>query len=257
MAVLLLLAAVFNINGLALNFTNPLENKSNQTLVIFDGRQIEDESEEEASAAEKELVWQEFKKSESAIKEKFGDQYCSDEVTEPVEIYATAEGSFTKPGAAQKIFLYFTCDIARGFGIGGIMIAEENLIVAHYVEQVSWGETIRALPDINQDGLNEILLSSGGSGQGYTTMFVDILDFPDGKLNYWGQTETLSSNGGAEEDEAKILATAYKISVEPGNEPAFYRETYEQKGNDDEWKLIKKTEKFTLELVETDWKEIS
>lgn len=232
------------------------ETKANETVVIFDGRKSEDKSDKEASSSEKDFVWKEFKKSESLIKEKLGDQYCNDPVTEQVEIYGVAEGAFTKPNSTQKAYLYYSCELGRGFGLGGIVIAEDNKLVAHYAGQVSWSEVIHSLSDINKNGLNEILLSGGGSGQGYTTTTINILEFKQNNLDNWGQTETYSDNLGAVEKDSDGLATAFKILVQPSTTPTFSRDVFEKKGNAKDWKSTKTDEKFNLDKIDVDWKKI-
>lgn len=233
------------------------EAKTEETIVVYDGRKLEDKSDKTASAADKDFVWKEFQKVEAKAKQQMGDQYCSDPVKNLEDIYGVAEGSYTKPNSSQKAYLYYVCELGRGFGVGGIMIVEDQKVVSNYLDKVSWSETIHSLPDINKNGLNEILLAGGGSGQGYTTMSIDILEFASGKLNQLGQTETYSSNGGAVEKESEILSTAYKISVQPAKEPIFTREVFEQKGNSKNWTTSKKAEKFNLDKTDVKWKEIS
>ncbi len=233
------------------------EAKTEETIVVYDGRKLEDESDKTASKEEKEFVWNEFKKSEAVAKQKMGDQYCSDPVTELGDVYGFAEGAFTKPNSSQKAYLYYVCELGRGFGVGGIMIVENQKVVTNYVDKVSWNESIHTLPDINKNGLNEILLAAGGSGQGYTSMSIEILEMDSGKLNYWGLTETYSDNLGAVEKDSDGLATAFKIFVQPSSNPVFTKEVFEKKGNAKEWKSIKKSEKLTLDKGDVKWKQLS
>ena len=226
------------------NQTSP-ETKQPVRIEVYDGR-VAEEKEPQPTAAEEKLLGGEFARDEASILQKVKTS-CDDDAPENISIVGNAEGSFTKPDAAQKAFLYERCRSGRSFGIGGIMIVEDEKVVAHYV----YGEnglylSISSLPDINQNGLSEIIFEGGGTGQGYTVGAIDIFEFKAGNLAFLGDAETYSDNGGAVENEQKALATAYKISVEPSANPIFWRETYEKKGTAENWSLDKRAEKFTL-----------
>lgn len=236
----------------------PVENKSNtqqtatdtkdEALTVIDGR--EDREEKTATEAEKQLVNKEFKLKEAAIM-KSSQFECDEGTEEGVEIIGTAEGSFTKPNSSQKVFLYERCRAGRAFGIGGILVVEDGKSVAHY----TYGENgldsgIFSLPDVNKDGLSEVVLVGVGSGQGYLNAAISLFEFKNGNFNYLGNAAVFDDNSGAVEDESKIITTAYKISVQSASSPIFFRETYEKKGKAEKWSLMKKSEKFSLDKSE-------
>lgn len=226
------------------------ETKPNGAIVqVYDGRKEDSESNgKQATAAEKSMVAAEVKKHETAIKGKVKFE-CNEEGSGDdgaPEIIATASGSFTKAGAQQKMFLYELCRAGRSFGIGGLIVTEGDKAVAHY----AYGEDgmeidAAALSDINKNGVSEILLYGGSTGQGYTDMGISIREIKEGNFDYIGSASVYSDNSGAVEDEAKIKTTAVNISVEPGTTPVFYRENFERKGG--KWNAVGKQEKFTLE----------
>lgn len=229
----------------------PSENEASDTqqtglVEVYDGRNADTGSPKAPSAADTKLVTDEFKRSEAVIKQKLGDKYCFEPADAEVNVYNSVEGAFTKPNSKQKAFLYAVCELGRGFGVGGILIVENDTVAAHYVGQISWGSVLSTLPDINKNEVSEIVISGGGSGQGYTSNSIELLDFKAGNLNVLGETETYSDNSGAVENDSKARTTAYKISVQPANNPVFFRETYDKKGNAKNFSLTKKSEKFSL-----------
>lgn len=212
---------------------------------VFDGRNEPKENEE--TPAEKLLINKEFKLKKSVIMQKINLQ-CDEGTEEGVSIVGSAEGSFTKPESRQKVFLYEHCRSGRAFGIGGIMVIENGKVVAHY----SYGENgldsgIFALPDVNKNGLSEIVLIAYGSGQGYTNAVINLFEFKAGNFDFLGGTQVYDDNSGAVENELKAETTAYRISVQPSGNPAFFRDKYQKKGAAKNWSLIKKSEKFALD----------
>ncbi|HRH46629.1 MAG TPA: hypothetical protein PKY82_33605, partial [Pyrinomonadaceae bacterium] len=163
----------------------------------------------------------------------------------------------------QKAYLYTLCSSGSShFGVGGIVIFENQKTVSHYV----YGENgldqgMIALSDINKDGMDELVLLDFQVHQGYGDGAISIVSFPNRKFNFIGTTTTFSDNGGAVEDEKNTKADAFDIFVQPGTTPVFYRDIYEKKGKSKNWSLVKSREKFTLDKLEAEflqnYKEIS
>lgn len=219
--------------------------ETEQLVTIFDGR-VNERQTTEATNAEKQLVEKEFKRNETVIKQKINTD-CDEDTPEGVSIVEIAEGSFTHPNAAQKIFLYERCRSGRAFGIGGIVVVENETVSAHYIYGENGLESgILSLPDINKNGLSEIILIGGGTNQGYTNGAIDLFEFKQGNLNFLGRTETYSDNSGAAENESKVETTAYKILARLSANPVFFRETYQTKGKIKKWSLAKKAQKLLL-----------
>ena len=163
-------------------------------------------------------------------------------------VLGTATGSFTKTKTSQKAYLYERCRSGRSFGIGGIVIAEGNKVLSHYI----FGENglysgISSADDINRNGLSEIVLNSTGTGQGYTDSAIHLIEIKSGAISFLGSASTFASNSGAVEDESKALTSAYKITVQPGTVPVYFFDTFEKKGAAKDWTATKTNEKFFLE----------
>lgn len=228
----------------------PAPTPQEELVNIIDGR--EERVEKEGTEAETQLVNKEFQRNKEAIYNSNSINCIDSSENEDVVVIGTAEGSFTKPDSSQKVFLYERCRAGRSFGIGGILITEDGKAVSHY----SYGENgldvgVFSLPDVNKNGLSEIVIVAGGSGQGYLNSAIYLWEMKDGKMNYLGNTAIYDDNSGAMEDEKKVETNAYKISVQPGANPIFYREHYQQKGGAKKWSLLKKAEKFSLDKGDT------
>lgn len=223
---------------------NEPQTKQENLVEVYDGRKLESKP-KAGTEAEKQLAEKEYKLHETAILQKVG--FNCEEGDEDVSITETAAGSFTRPNSSQKVLLYERCRAGRAYGVGGILIVENGKSVAHY----AYGENglfagLSSLPDVNKNGLSEIVLLSIGAGQGYANSAIDVFEFKTDDLDFLGRTETYSSNSGAVTDTTKVKTEAVKVSAQPAANPVFFRETYEQKGSSQKWSPVKKAEKFSL-----------
>lgn len=249
---------VFRILGLALVFGASVFGicgQSGKTIPIFDGRDAIESV--PPTPAESEIVKKEVRKNESAVRAAIGTT-CDEDELSSLDITGIASGSFTKPNARQKAYLYELCRSGRAFGIGGIVVVENSQVVAHYV----YGENgldsdIAALPDINQNGFSEIMMIGGGSGQGYSMGAVEIIELAPGGVNTLGIADTYEDDFGTAAS-GKKSARAFSVSVLPGKSPVFFREGYARSSEQGKWILTVKSQKFRLRLdYEPKWHKIS
>ncbi len=131
------------------------------------------------------------------------------------------------------------------------MIVENGKVVTHYV----YGENglakgILSLPDVNKNGLFEIILVHGDINQGYGQTTIEIIETTGQNTTFLGRTKAHTDNSGASEKVEKMESTEYKISVQSSTNPVFFRETYQQKGETGKLQLTKKAENFSLETKE-------
>ena len=238
--------------------TKTAENKfktdaEEKLIELFDGRKETENT--DFAKSETELVQAEFDRKKELIKEKFGDRYCEESEVGNIGINGIVKGSFTKPRSDQKAVFYDVCRSGSShFGVGGIIVFENDKTVSHYV----YGEnglqnSILSAPDVNKNGLNELILVDFQTHQGYSGGTIILVEFANESLKFLGNAVTYSSNSGAVENEKNVESTAYKISVQPSAKPTFFRETYQAKGNNENWKLAKKSEKFTLDKTDSDF----
>jgi hypothetical protein len=152
------------------------------------------------------------------------------------------EGSFTKAALRQKAILYRYCMTGHNFGLNGIAVLEHNGVVAHVLYEGAWDTAIGALPDLNHNGLSEILIASGGISTAVAWGVVSLIELQEKGVSKLGQAETELDD--CQLDEMREVKTgqslAYKILVKPGTKFEYYRETFRKGCNDakGKWKRI-------------------
>lgn len=213
--------------------------QTNNLTAVYDGRTGLKLA--RISAENQKLIETEVRKKEKFLKEKI-NVVCDEE---EFSVFDAAAGAFTRAGSSQKAFMYELCRSGRSFGIGGIVIVEDGKIVSHY----AYGENglyigLIAVPDINQNGIQEILLIGSGSGQGYTSSAIETYEILNGKLNFLGRASVYDDNYGT--GKRVLEATAYKIFAQKATAPIFTREAYIQKGENAKWVLTRKAQRFSL-----------
>lgn len=147
-------------------------------------------------------------------------KWTSDVCDEEFEVKGAAKGAFTKSAANQTLIIYQFCETGNGLANNGLVLIENGKIISSYISEVGWVLDLKALPDINQNGLDEFaVFYSGGMHQGESGTGVDIMEFSGARLKGlgWFQAESESERSGD---------FAYKVTVTPGKVPVFYREKY-------------------------------
>ena len=159
---------------------------------------------------------------------KLADEGCE----ESLEFPATARGSFTRKGVVQTAVFYQFCQTGNGFGKGGVAVFEGDKLAASFVSQESgWTVGIKALPDINMNGTDEIALYvSGGMHQGSGGTGVEIVEVSGRTLKSigWFQAESFS-------DDSPVIG--YKVSAKRAATPGFIREKYVEY-TDGKWRRV-------------------
>ena len=140
-----------------------------------------------------------------------------------------AAGSFTKPKSDQRAILYTYCTFGHNMALNGIAVIENGRVVTHIVYEGGNDRAIGALPDINDNGLSEILIATGGTNQGITWGTISIIEIAGSEIVQFGQTGTLADDSGIHEKTGKIKAN--RISVKAGKTPVFYREIFVDNGS--------------------------
>lgn len=156
-------------------------------------------------------------------------------------ILSSAVGS-TKPKVEQTAYLYilYFCHEDKKpqeeffDSIGGIVIVENSQIVANFVYAGSELSQIKALPDINQNGLSEFILAHG---------YNDI-EIVENKVDFFGNIKEVHRRAPGMH-EFPSWDYYKKIYVLSGKNPEFFQESYSRKDSD-KWKLSKPLEKISL-----------
>ena len=103
-----------------------------------------------------------------------------------------SSGSFTRANAAQRAILYMYCEVGHNMDLDGIAIIENGRIVSHIVFEGASNTAIGALPDINGNGLAEIVIATGGTNQGQSWAVISITEISGKETTDFGQAATYS-----------------------------------------------------------------
>lgn len=152
------------------------------------------------------------------VRKKLADEAC-EESFEPAGV---VQGSFSKPNSDQRLVFYQFCQTGNGLGQVGLILIEGGKVLGNYIADVGWSVGVKALPDINQNGLDEVALYySGGMHQGAGGTGVDIVEFTGAGVNGigWFQAESFGET---------TPVVGYRVTGRPGKAPAYFREKYVQ-----------------------------
>jgi hypothetical protein len=169
------------------------------------------------------------------IRKVWAEDVCSD----GFQITGTANGAFTRRGAVQTIVFFEYCQTGNGFGNNGAAIIENRRIVSAYSSEGGWPVEVKAAPDINKNGLDEVLFYySGGMHQGVGGTGAEIVEFGAGKSICMGWF--LADRFGEESGDF-----GWKVTVKPAKRPVFYRRKYLDSNG--KWQPKGKIAAFSLE----------
>ena len=184
---------------------------SQGTVVVHDP--TKEAVEVKLSAADQAL----FDSALSAVKKAISSETCN---ADSIEVAGFADGAFSKAGAKQRLIFYQYCQTGNGFGWVGLVLIEGGNVVGNYISEAGWTVGVNAVPDINQNGLDEFALAySGGMHQGQGGVGVDLLEFAGGIPKGIGWYK-------AEEFADTEAVAAWKLTAKPGAVPVFYKQKY-------------------------------
>jgi len=152
-------------------------------------------------------------------------------------------GSFTRAGSKQTAVFYQFCETGNGLGWVGLAIIEKGKLVASFVQDSGWAFSIGRVPDVNRNGVDEVVLEfGGGMHQGEGGTGVSIYEFKDNKPVELGWYQS-----------AKITdteaTTAWVLTAKPGKTPVFYLQKYLSKGND-KWRRTGANKVYRLKKLD-------
>ena len=146
-------------------------------------------------------------------------QAQSPEYLEETMVVAVADGAFTEPGTAQQAVLYAMSFEPRCCPSMGIAVIQDDQVVRNVVFANPAGE-LRAIPDLDGDGRNELVTTgSFGMGGQNTTSFT-LLSFGDAGLVERSGPSILDESCGAMQEGG----SAARVTAAPG--PVFTIERF-------------------------------
>lgn len=154
-------------------------------------------------------------------------------------------GSFTGPGKTETLYVIFVGECfashADNFGTRRVAIFSGQQLVADV--DVDFKQTIERKTDLNSDGIDELLMTSGYTNQGTTTEMAALFSFQNGRmkvLNDFGviSEDSCASGFPSSETRASVL---YISDVFPGRMPKLAQENYSSScRRAKRWKLVSK-----------------
>ena len=169
---------------------------------------------------------------------------------EEFKILDVADGSFTAPNLeGQRAVLY------RYSYTNGVVILSDGSIVAHYSGgpgDFAFYTAIKSLPDVNQNGLSEIVLFRNVEDNEDIISY--LFEAKGDKIKFLGEAGFFAAGylAGDDVDVEKVKQNAYVVTVQPSKNPVWLQDVYERTGSKGAWKLTKKAEKFSWDISPLD-----
>ncbi|HET6979430.1 MAG TPA: hypothetical protein VFI24_24065 [Pyrinomonadaceae bacterium] len=160
-----------------------------------------------------------------------------------------ATGSFTAAGQTQTLYVISVSECnashADNFGTKRVGIFSGGQLVADV--DADYASSIVRKTDLNSDGIDELLMTTGDMAQGTLTEMATLVSFPNGRrrvLQDFGsvvEDSCASEMSGATSD-ASVL---YISDVIPGNMPKITQENYSSgcRGKTRRWRLVSRGKK--------------
>lgn len=154
-----------------------------------------------------------------------------------------ATGSFTAAGQTQTLYVIAVneCNAshADNFGTKRVAIFSGQQLIADL--DVDFKSRIVRKTDLNNDGINELLMASGYMGQGTFTEMAALLSFQNGRLNViheFGSVveDSCASGFPGSSSQASVLYISDSV---PGNMPKLTMDNYEAScRNNKRWRFV-------------------
>jgi hypothetical protein len=158
-------------------------------------------------------------------------------------ITAMATGSFTAPGQSQTLYVIAVSECnashADNFGTKRVAIFSGQQLVANL--DVDFKQNIERKTDLNGDGIDELLMTSGDMHQGVVEEMGALLTFQNGRLQVVHDFGLIIEDSCASlrPGSASKASVLYISDVVPGNMPKLTMENYQTGcGKTKRWRLI-------------------
>lgn len=204
-----------------------------KSVALFDGRLLDGKiSLPGPSLADTPTIEEEVKRrAQEPYLKTFVGSVNIEQGSQDFEVKAGLPGSFTRPGAAQRAFLY------RLGLASGLVIVDKGAVVGHYSGLA--GDyahyTYASVVDVNTDGLSDFILSRNVEDSEAIEAYVFEMT-PQGP-RFSGATPVFRST-----DQG---ADAYLATVRPGSPPQYQRDCYHRTG-EGPWLAQSSAQRFTL-----------
>ena len=155
-----------------------------------------------------------------------------------LNVVGAIDGSFTKTGTKQRAIVYELCQTGNGFANNGLAVIENGAVVAHFAEEGGWDLEVSRSPDLNKNGLDEIVIETGGGmHQGYTGTSVTVLEVTPSAITVFG-TFLAYTNECENHASNKYCDRTYKLTATAGAKPTFLSQKFTNRGTDEKPRWI-------------------
>jgi len=141
------------------------------------------------------------------------DELCSNSRYKP-RIESYAQGSFTSPNTREELYLIYIGDSCGSRAIGTIRIVIARGTQVTTYGEVSANHSLKKITDINNDGINEILLEGSWLGQGAYFMWNRFLEIRPRGILTLAQFNTYANNRGDLGTTDSVTNIRYKVFTE-------------------------------------------
>ncbi|HEU4766656.1 MAG TPA: hypothetical protein VFS77_04755 [Pyrinomonadaceae bacterium] len=146
------------------------------------------------------------------------------------EIFDSAKGSFTAAGQSQTLYVISVSECnashADNFGTKRVAIFAGQQLIAEF--DVNFYQSIIRKTDLDGDGIDELLMTHGYTGQGTVTESAALLSFQNGRLRVIEDFGVVSENSCASgfPGSAASASVLYIADAVPAQMPTFPRDNY-------------------------------
>jgi hypothetical protein len=123
-------------------------------------------------------------------------------------------------------------------------LVESGQVVAHVVFDTGGFYAIGAVPDLDGDGLSDLILAGGGTGQEYAVGAAFLIGWSSNGPKKLGKLEAYDDDCGAEGTKGPV---AHRILARPGAKPSFVRQKFTSPCEGNKWQKSGGEEPFEPE----------
>jgi hypothetical protein len=237
---------------------NPALQKDRQ--VLFDFRVDHDTAPHKIAPATERMVLSKVFRKYHTDSNRCNSQFDASEGSDPLaaarkagqivpSIVDIETGSFTAPGQNQTAYVISVSECnashADNFGTKRVAIFSGQQLVADV--DADFASTILKKTDLNSDGINELLMTTGDMAQGTLTEMGTLVSFQNGRRRVLQDFGTVVEDSCASgfPGSASDAAVIYISDVVPGNMPKITQENYSSscRGKARHWRLVSKGKK--------------
>ena len=237
---------------------NPAIQKDRQ--VLFDFRVDHDTAPHKIAPATERMVLSKVFRKYHTDSNRCNSQFDASEGSDPLaaarkagqivpSIVDIETGSFTAPGQNQTAYVISVSECnashADNFGTKRVAIFSGQQLVADV--DADFASTILKKTDLNSDGINELLMTTGDMAQGTLTEMGTLVSFQNGRRRVLQDFGTVVEDSCASgfPGSASDAAVIYISDVVPGNMPKITQENYSSscRGKARHWRLVSRGKK--------------